>query len=155
MINVKSVLLATLLTVLLSVARPGIISADTSATGNDISEIALTHPLADLSRDDLSETIDRPLFSSDRRPYVAPRNIARPKRAAPTRSRSARFRLLGILVAESEAVALVRNLSSGRNFRVRSGQKIDGWRADRITERQLTLMRNGEKSIVLDLHRKR
>ena len=112
----------------------------------------IANPLSDMKREELNETIDRPLFSPTRRAFVSP---SRGVIIAPTtpsyRSKKFSYKLLGVLISKGRSIALIRDLSDGRNIRVRLGDRVQGWSIGKVGRHQISLNKRGEKSMVLKL----
>lgn len=92
------------------------------------------NPIASLQLKALTETVERPLFSSSRRP---PAKVAAPvKRRPPPPPRKQvkrnTFKLLGVIGGGPRRIALLKDKRNGRHFRVEPGDQIDGWQVDRV-----------------------
>jgi hypothetical protein len=93
--------------------------------------------------DDLTETRERPLFSSTRRP---PDVEAAPQAAAPiTEGASMPFELVGIALGTDISAAIFRNTDSKEEIRVAKGDKIGSWNVDDISERAVVLRGNDKR----------
>lgn len=103
-------------------------------------EPATRNPLASLQLKTLTETIERPLFSSSRRP---PTKVATPvkRRPPPPRKQTKRntFRLLGVVGGGLHRIALLKDQRDGRHFRVEPGDQIDGWQVDHVGPAEVVL----------------
>lgn len=95
------------------------------------------------SLDDLTETRERPLFSSTRRP---PDVEPAPQAAAPiTEGASMPFELVGIALGSDVSAAIFRNTDSKEEIRVAKGDKIGSWNVDDISERAVVLRGNDKR----------
>lgn len=102
--------------------------------GENKTASAARNPLGSMRLNTLTHTIERPLFSSSRRP---PAKIAKPAKRRPPpppRKQAKRnsFKLLGVIGGGPRRIALLRDKRNGRHFRVESGDQIDGWQVDRV-----------------------
>ena len=90
-----------------------------------------------------SAIVERPLFSSSRRPPSEEMAVA----AAPTPD----FSLFGVVISTGEPFALVKPGGGGDPVRVKEGEEISGWTVDRI-ESDRILIRHGrtEGELLLD-----
>ena len=99
------------------------------------------NPLATVDIEELSHTVDRPLFAPSRRrpppPIVhAPKPVERPPAVKPE---PPSFVLLGVLATEGGAIALLQDKKSGRNFRVQAGDMLSGWRVSAVEPKSVLL----------------
>ena len=87
---------------------------------------------------EIGETLKRPLFRADRRPYVAPPPAPAPVpqvvAAAPVAPPlpPPNVKLAGIVTAGGTARALLRTPTEASGTWKRAGDVVDGWRLDRI-----------------------
>ena len=126
--------------------------SDTTAMQNEVLA-PLGNPLHKLKREQLKETIERPLFSVTRRPFVEPKRAARRKqKPAPRKKRSVRYKLLGVLTDRDRSVALVKILGDGKHIRVAKGDQIHGWEVDLINRHKILLRKKGKKLQILNLY---
>ena len=110
------------------------------------------HQLLDLTRAKLNETIARPLFASTRRPFITATKFVPPTRKlVPARSQKASYKLLGVLIGDTNSVALIRDLLKGENIRVSEGDEVQGWRIGQVQRHKISLKKKGEKVMVLNL----
>jgi hypothetical protein len=102
-------------------------------------------PLDALRLEDLSATRDRPLFAPTRRPPPPVRtDAAPPPEPAPvaeiaTVLEPPPFDLVGAVVGEGTAFALLRDRATGKVVRLRSGDDAEGWRVGAIGLRSVAL----------------
>ena len=82
---------------------------------------------------ELSAALERPLFTSSRRPPAAP--VAAPTPLDAT--------LAGVLTDGPEKVAIVMTSGGERALRLREGDRYRGWRVARIEEQAIVLERDG------------
>ena len=88
-----------------------------------------------------STIADRPLFSPTRRPVVS----AAPQTASQPRKSLAKFVLSGvIIVSPEEKIALLREAKSPTAQRLSEGQKIAGWRIEKILPDRVILVSGDE-----------
>jgi hypothetical protein len=93
--------------------------------------------------DELTETRDRPLFSSTRRP---PAIEPAPQAAATiTEGASMPFELVGIALGTDVSAAIFRNTESKEETRIAKGGKIGGWNLEDISERAVVLRGNDKR----------
>jgi hypothetical protein len=111
-------------------AKPG--SADTGQGDSSLPAL-----------DDLTETRERPLFSSTRRP---PDVEPAPQAATPiTEGASMPFELVGIALGADVSAAIFRNTDSKEETRVAKGAKIGSWNVEEISERAVVLRGNDKR----------
>lgn len=103
----------------------------------------------DLETDALDAIVERPLFSSSRRPYEAPQSQTASNPTAPARQLSAK--LAGIMLSGESRMALFTHPSKGL-VRLRQGQDVDGWRIEEVREHEVKLS-NGDKVTLLKLRK--
>lgn len=96
--------------------------------------------------DDLLETVERPLFSPDRRP--APRSDEGPTVEA-TSEAPIDLSVKGVVIAERSRSALLQIRQNQRMVRVAEGDKVGGWRIDAITPVGVRISRGDETSDLL------
>ena len=105
----------------------------------------------------LTATQERPIFSASRRP--PPRAVAAPlvdrvsapppKAAAPERPSLA---LIGVVVGESDAIAVFLDQASQKIVRLHQGESHTGWELSSVQPREVTL-RKADRTEVLALKR--
>ncbi len=107
------------------------------------------NPLDALRLDDLSATRERPLFASTRRPPPPPRVEAAPEpgpvelKAVAVVVEPPPFDLVGAVVGQGTAFALLRNKTTNEVVRLRPGEDAEGWRVGEIGVRSVSLERDG------------
>jgi hypothetical protein len=105
--------------------------------------------------DHYTAILDRPLFSSSRRPATAriadKLDDAPPSRPVPTRD--AEFKLVGIMIIEEKRFALLQTVNGKVTRRIEVGDEINGWRVTAVTPDSVTLNR-GVMPKTLGLERK-
>ncbi len=105
----------------------------------------------------LSATRERPIFSASRRPpqaaVVAPvaeqANPPAPPKPPPARPPLA---LIGAVVGEGDAIAVLQDLTSQRILRLRQGESLAGWELSSVQSREVTL-KQAERTETLVLKR--
>ena len=103
------------------------------------------NPLASLKLEPMREMIDRPPFSSGRRPArPAVAAVEPPAALAPPQQRVDRFVLLGIASGTTGSIAVLRDLVSGRIVKAHSGAQVGAWQAKRITSSTIMLVKDSE-----------
>jgi hypothetical protein len=120
--------------------------AGTAATGEqqEQSAAALANPVAAQSLDQLSSTLDRPLFSPSRRPPAPPPPPvaqAPPPPAPPLPPPN--LVLFGVVMDGEGARAVVRSGADKKLVRAQIGDEIDGWKVSQIEGRKLVLSLDG------------
>ncbi len=116
-------------------------SSEKPPEGKDKSATAERNPLGSMQLKSLTHTIERPLFSSNRRPPV---KVAKPvKRRPPPPPRKLvkrnSFKLLGVIGGGPHRIALLKDKRNGRHFRVEPGDHVDGWQVDRVGSADVVL----------------
>ena len=114
------------------------------------------NPLWSVPLSALTATQERPIFSAMRRP--PPRAVA----ASPAEEMSAPppkpveapppLLLVGAVVGEGDAIAILVNRSDQKVVRLRQGESLGGWSLTSVQPREVTF-RQGERSEVLALQR--
>jgi hypothetical protein len=108
------------------------------------SAAALANPVAAQSLDQLSSTLDRPLFSPSRRPPAPPPPPvaqAPPPSAPPLPPPN--LVLFGVVMDGEGARAVVRSGADKKMLRAQIGDEIDGWKVSQIEGRKLVLSLDG------------
>ncbi len=116
------------------------------------------NPLWSLPLSSLNATRDRPLFSPTRRPPAKPAPVEAapaappppPPPAAAAGPEGPPFELLGAILGGGTDTAVVRNLETHAIARLRLGQEEEGWRAAKISRRQVKLQK-GDEVVTLDI----
>src|SRR5271168_5211970 len=99
----------------------------------------LANPVAAQSLNELSTTLDRPLFSPSRRlPKPPPPPVQAAEAPAPPPS-PPNLILLGVVIDGEGARALIRTSSDRKTLRARIGDDIDGWKVSQIEGRKVVL----------------
>ncbi len=114
-------------------AAPNPPSGDTT---DRLDGLAITPP----SPAALDDIVDRPLFSSSRRPFLVIENEA-PKAVA-AKDQSLSLILAGTMLAGESRLALLQHPTKGL-LRLRQGQAIDGWRIGEIGLDEVSLQQGG------------
>jgi general secretion pathway protein N len=117
------------------------LAADAPASTKDSSSVTLSNPLAAQSLERLSATVDRPLFSPNRRP-PAPPAAPTPQLLAPP-APPPDLVLSGIVTDGERARAVVLVGGEKKILRAQIGDEIDGWTVFQIEGRRLVLSRDG------------
>ena len=113
----------------------------------------LGNPLSKMKREQLNETIKRPLFAVTRRPFIEPKRVVRMvRKSRPQKRQVKRYKLLGVLMDRDRSVALVKVLGDGNHIRVGKGDQIHGWEVDLISRQEISLKKKGEKLQILYLY---
>ncbi len=87
----------------------------------------------------MKETVQRPLFTSSRRPRLP--SGQRQQRVAGL----AGYVLAGVVIAGDTRIAMLRSRTGAGNLRVRTGDKVAGWTVTAIDSRSVTVIRDGEQ----------
>jgi hypothetical protein len=134
-------------------------ASETSATIKTAQLNPVQNPLAELSADRLSETLERPLFSPTRRPPPPPPQsepqISEPEpvpQPEPTHAENPvdpnDFSLLAVSGGEGTAVAVVHQLSTDQTFYLHQGDDIEGLEVKSVEARSVTIA-NGESTFTI------
>jgi general secretion pathway protein N len=114
------------------------------AEQQQLSAAALSNPVAAQSLDELSATLDRPLFSPGRRPPAPPPPPAVQAAAPPAPPPSPpNLILFGVVMDGEGARALVRTSADKKILRAQIGDDIDGWKVSQIEGRKVVLSLDG------------
>lgn len=129
------------------IARPAPPTSKPAPRGNPLWSVPLSA---------LTGTQERPIFSATRRP--PPRAVA----AAPVEKAPAPppkpvegpppLMLVGAVVGEGDAIAILVNRTDQKIIRLRQGESLDGWSLAAVQPREVTL-KQGDRSEVLALQR--
>ena len=109
--------------------KPALAAA--SGAAGDLSGVPLEHFRA---------IVERPLFSPTRRPP--------PSSAGEPDSGARQFQLKGVVVSAREQHALIVSQSTGKSYRVRTGDVVEGWRVERITAQSAAFTKDGVETLV-------
>jgi hypothetical protein len=102
-------------------------------------------PVAPLA--DLSETLQRPLFTPERRPAQdEPAPVVAPATDLPRTPPS--FELTAVVLANGERVALLKALGAGQLHRLRQGESVDGWTLTEVRPDGVVLERGGQRESI-------
>jgi hypothetical protein len=104
----------------------------------------LANPVAAQALDQLSSTLDRPLFSPSRRPPAPPPPpvaLAPPPPAPPPPPPN--LVLFGVVMDGEGARAVVRSGADKKLVRAQIGDEIDGWKVSQIEGRKVVLSLDG------------
>lgn len=99
---------------------------------------------ADLAR--LTETVERPLFTTDRRPVPEATVEATPEApvVAATQQSPPSLELSAIVIEEGRRMALFRGAgASGSSLRAEEGEEVEGWTLSAVRSDGVTLEQNG------------
>jgi general secretion pathway protein N len=121
-----------------------IAGAAATAEQQDQSAAGLANPLAAQSLDQLSSTLERPLFSPSRRPPAPPPPPvaqAPPPPAPPPPPPN--LVLFGVVMDGEGARAVVRSGADKKLVRAQIGDEIDGWKVSQIEGRKVVLSLDG------------
>jgi hypothetical protein len=114
------------------------------AEQQQLSAAALSNPVAAQSLDELSATLDRPLFSPSRHPPAPPPPPAMQAAAPPAPPPPPPNMLLfGVVMDGEGARALVRTGADKKILRAQIGDDIDGWKVSQIEGRKVVLSLDG------------
>lgn len=106
------------------------------------------NPLASIGFDQLSETLDRPLFAPARkRPPPKEMSAVAPK------AQEQSYELLGVALGGGRPVAIMRKKTDGRSFRVEVGDSFGGWQVTKVEPQSVHLERSGGASEIVRLLR--
>ena len=100
-------------------------------------EAALANPVAAQSLDQLSSTLDRPLFSPSRRPPAPPPPPVAQAVAPPAPPPN--LVLFGVVMDGEGARAILRTGADKKVQRAQIGDEIDGWKVSQIEARKVVL----------------
>jgi len=94
--------------------------------------------------DALTETVDRPLFSPERRPPAeqAPAEVAPLPRAEVALQPPPRLELSAVIIEPQRRLALFR-AASGASLRAEEGERVEGWTLQEVRDDGVTLERDG------------
>jgi hypothetical protein len=111
------------------------------------------NPLWTMPLKQLSMTRDRPIFSPSRRPpppaYVAPVAVRQPVK--PPEPQRPSVSLLGTIIGAEDQIGIFLVTGTQNVIRLRVGEDHQGWVLRLIKAREVTLAKNGQDSVVLQL----
>jgi hypothetical protein len=120
-------------------------SADSPVGTNDVRPLSA-----------LSETVVRPLFNSNRKPFIAPvsevvsQDERHPEAAQKAELDAGMFRLIGLMTAgASKQRALIRLSGAPAAEWLEAGAEIGGWTLDRFEKDKVILLREGTTAELL------
>ncbi|MBY0562358.1 hypothetical protein [Hyphomicrobium sp.] len=120
-----------------------------SDDGNEApGQISIGNPLVAIAKEDLRDTVERPLLAPSRR---------RPDEAKTAKHQDAPagekpvYELLGVVLNGDRAIALLRNAADGTSFRVESGDMVGSWRVARVETASVFLERSDGTSLSVNL----
>ena len=97
-------------------------------------------------KNSLEAIVERPLFSSSRRPHSEQTSVA-----SVASGPSLDLSLFGVVISPDEAVALVKPGAGGGPMRVKQGEEISGWTVARIEPDRILVRRDVmERELLLD-----
>ncbi len=109
------------------------------------SPVLTRHPMADLKRSELRQTLARPLFQPNRRPLRPPSEVVR---APPKNTKKAEaaldIQLLGIVRGDSKAAAVVTP-KNGKPQSLEEGDFVGDWEIVKIDPDGVTFANNGRQ----------
>ena len=104
---------------------------------------ALSNPVAAQSLDQLSTTLDRPLFSPSRRPPAPPPPVVQAAEPAAPPAPPPNLVLFGVVMDGEGARAVVRSGADKKLVRAQIGDEIEGWKVSQIEGRKVVLSLDG------------
>jgi hypothetical protein len=128
-----------------SVLLVSVLASDATAVAeeNQPSPAAVSNPVAAQSLDQLSATLDRPLFSPTRRPPAPPPPVAQVVAPPPPPPPPPNLVLFGVVIDGEGARAVVRAGADKKLLRAQIGDEIDGWKVSQIEGRKVVLSLDG------------
>ena len=57
-------------------------------------------------------------------------------------------------MSDGPSIALIRDPVGGKNMRVREGDQVQGWRIVQVEPNKISLVKKGEKEIILNMFHK-
>jgi general secretion pathway protein N len=87
-----------------------------------------------------SAIVERPLVSPTRRPP--------PSAPGEPDSGARQFQLKGVVVSAREQHALIVSQSTGKSYRVRTGDVVEGWKVEHITDQSAAFTKDGIETLV-------
>ena len=132
--------------------RPGSVPASSGPEKDARTTAKLgLHPLAGLRVDDLTDTVARPLFEPSRRPTKISATTAPllvPTAALPSVDTTMSFRLLGTILGEGRATAVVTAPGRPQALRLEEGDSIDAWTVEKISRDEILLVKSGRRQLL-------
>ncbi len=100
---------------------------------------------------EFNEIIERPLFMSDRRPFVAANTVAAPdKRQADRTVAQEDFMLSAVIITGEKRIALLQSKKDRKLQKLHQGDELDGWMLKEIQPSEVFLTK-GSKTRRLEL----
>ena len=112
------------------------------------------NPLWALPLKQLSITRERPIFSPSRRPPPTPTNVAPVavrQPVKPPKLEHPAVSLLGTIIGTDVQIGVFRETATQNVVRLRVGEGHRGWVLSLIKAREVTLVKDGEQAVVLEL----
>jgi general secretion pathway protein N len=113
------------------------------------------NPLWSIPLSALSATRERPVFSASRRPpqaAVAARTTEAGGPAPPRPAERPSFALIGAVVGEGDAIAILLDQTSQKIVRLRQGESLAGWELSSVQRREV-MLKQAERIEILALPR--
>ena len=116
------------------------------------SAIIALNPLAALQRQQLDDTVERPLFIASRRAYKPPPPAPpRPVAARPPPSiTKPTYLLVGVMVGRKSRMALLRPRDGNSDIQVKPGDMLGQWQVKSVEKDSITLAQ-GESAFTLEV----
>jgi len=130
------------------IAGPGPAASKPAPRGNPLWSVPLSA---------LTVTQERPIFSATRRPppravAAAPVDEVRPPAPPKPVEAPPPLMLVGAVVGEGDAIAILVNRTDQKVVRLRQGESLDGWSLTSVQPREVTF-KQGDRTEVLALQR--
>lgn len=110
------------------------------------------NPYRDLKLASLLETIERPLFTKNRRAPAPPvQKVVVPKFIKKPQKKEAEYLLMGILKNGTQSVALLREKESGKYYRVEKGDILGNNRVTDVQVKSIRMEREDGTSAKIEL----
>lgn len=87
----------------------------------------------------LEAVIQRPLFSPSRRPWMPPASTVNTESVGALDT----FELVGVVISDSVRRALIRPPDGARTLSLAEGDRLDGWRLNRVDEQAAHFVADG------------
>lgn len=124
-------------------------SQDAEAGAGPKDEDTVSNPLSSLGIDQLSDTVNRPLFAPTRK-RPPPQEAGAPA----VQQQETTYELLGVALGGIRPIAVMRKKGEGKSFRVEVGDSLSGWHVTKVDAREVRLERDGADAEVVRLFRK-
>lgn len=117
-------------------------SVEIVSQGREVEAISLS------SLGTYAEITERPLFRPSRRPPDPVKAVSEAQQAAEKAKQEQvhieeLFALSGVVITKNETVALLHDIKNNKNLRVSEGEKVSGWRIDRVFPDRVLFSHNG------------